>query len=137
MKKLLCSVSAITLISAAHEALAQGAAPSQSSNEVSEVIVTGTRQTGLRASDSPAPIEVVSSGALIRTGATDLAQSLTQNVPSLNINTTGGDIAALTIQAALRGLSPNDTLVLINGKRRHDTWRWTPAPPFRARRRWT
>ena len=121
MRKLLCSVSAITLMSAAHQAWAQGAAPSQSGNEVSEVIVTGTRQVGIKAADSAAPIEVVNAGTLQRTGATDLAQSLEQNVPSLNINTTGGDIAALTIQAALRGLSPNDTLVLVDGKRRHTT----------------
>jgi iron complex outermembrane receptor protein len=88
---------------------------------VQEVIVTGTRTTGVKAANSAAPIQVVGSAALTKTGATDLAIALTSAVPSLNINTTGGDMAALSIQAALRGLSPNDTLVLIDGKRRHDT----------------
>ncbi len=127
MRKLLCSVSTVALVSVAQLARAQDAPavsakpPGAPAAEVNEVIVTGTRQTGLRAADSAAPIEVVSTAALTRTGATDLALSLEQNVPSLSINTTGGDIAALTIQAALRGLSPNDTLVLVNGKRRNST----------------
>jgi iron complex outermembrane receptor protein len=88
---------------------------------VSEVIVTGTRQTGVTAADSAAPVQVVGSSALLKTGAVDLASSLETSVPSLNIDTNGGDMAALSIQAALRGLSPNDTLVLVNGKRRHTT----------------
>ena len=86
-----------------------------------EVIVTGTRTTGMKAADSPAPIEVVSAAALTQTGATDLSQVLETSVPSLNISTNGGDMAALSISAALRGLSPNDTLVLVDGKRRHTT----------------
>ena len=89
--------------------------------DVQEVVVTGTRTSGFKAVDSPAPIEVVGADALKRTGFTDLAQALATSVPSLNIQTNGGDIAALNIQAALRGLSPNDTLVLVNGKRRHTT----------------
>jgi iron complex outermembrane receptor protein len=87
----------------------------------SEVIVTGTRQQGVTAADSPAPVQVVGQSALVRTGAVDLPSALFTEVPSLNVNTTGGDMAALSIQAALRGLSPNDTLVLVDGKRRHDT----------------
>ena len=88
---------------------------------VSEVIVTGTRQTGVTAANSAAPVQVVGSTALLKTGAIDLASSLETSVPSLNIDTNGGDMAALSIQAALRGLNPNDTLVLVDGKRRHTT----------------
>ncbi len=125
MRKLLCGVSTLALISAAHGALAQDAntvAPaSPSNNEVSEVIVTGTRQTGVRAEDSAQPIQVVGQQALQHVGEPDLSQALQQNVPSFNVQQYGADSSALTIQAALRGLSPNDTLVLVNGKRRHDT----------------
>jgi len=92
-----------------------------SGTTVEEVIVTGTRTTGVKAANSAAPIQVVGATALTKTGATDLATALTSSVPSLNIDTTGGDMAALSIQAALRGLSPNDTLVLVDGKRRHGT----------------
>ena len=90
-------------------------------NAISEVIVTGTRQTGVRAADSSAPIEVVSAQQLKETGATDLASSLEVAVPSLNIQTNGADAEAVHTLANLRGLSPDDTLVLINGKRRHAT----------------
>jgi iron complex outermembrane receptor protein len=100
-------------------ATADASAPGSATT--TEVIVTGTRQTGIKAADSPAPVQVVGQTALTKTGATDLAISLSAAVPSLNVNTTGGDMAALSIQAALRGLSPNDTLVLVDGKRRHDT----------------
>ncbi len=53
------------------------------------------------------------------TGSADLRQQLGQSVPSFTAQQFGGDTANLTLSAALRGLSPNDTLVLINGKRRH------------------
>lgn len=101
---------------------AAGAAEAPESNDVLDiVIVTGTRAQGLRASDSAAPIQVVDSNALLRTGSPNVAQSLTQNVPAFTVQSYGGDTQALTLAAALRGLSPNDTLVLINGKRRHTT----------------
>ncbi len=96
-------------------------AADSSGTTVEEVIVTGTRTVGVKAANSAAPIQVVGATALTKTGATDLASALTSDVPSLNIQTTGGDIAALTIEANLRGLSPNDTLVLVNGKRLHNT----------------
>lgn len=98
-----------------------GTATAQDASTVSEVIITGTRITGMKAADSAAPVEVVGAPALKRTGPSDLASALASTVPSLNIQTTGGDMAALSIQAALRGLNPNDTLVLIDGKRRHTT----------------
>ncbi len=120
------SVSAIALLSCAVQARAQDtttSSPPASSgtNQVNEVIVTGTRQTGMRAEDSAQPIQVVGAQAFQHVGEPDLSQTLQQNVPSFNVEQYGADSAALTIQAALRGLSPNDTLVLVNGKRRHDT----------------
>lgn len=89
--------------------------------EVSEVIVTGTRVAGVKAEDSAAPVQVVGGPALKRVGQPDLIQALSQNLPSFNAEGYGADTAALTLSAALRGLNPNDTLVLVNGKRRHPT----------------
>ena len=120
MKSKLLGASMVVLATAL-AAPAAFAADTSSGTTVEEVIVTGTRTTGVKAANSAAPIQVVGAAALIKTGATDLAQALTSDVPSLNIQTTGGDIAALTIEANLRGLSPNDTLVLVNGKRLHNT----------------
>src|SRR5258706_13816007 len=89
--------------------------------KIDTVIVTGTRQTGLKAVDSPSPIQVLDIGALERTGQPDLIQAMAQNLPSFTAQAFGGDTANLTLSAKLRGLSPNHTLVLINGKRRHTT----------------
>jgi len=85
------------------------------------VIVTGTRVTGMTAADSAAPITVIGSDALSHVGQPNLIQALSQITPSFSAESLGGDTGALTLSARLRGLSPNDTLVLINGKRRHST----------------
>ena len=87
-----------------------------------EVIVTGTRQRDVKAIDSPAPVQVVAAESLQTTSSVpDLIQSIASLVPSLDTTRFGGDLSNLTLQAALRSLSPNDTLVLVNGKRRHTT----------------
>ena len=89
--------------------------------EPTDVIVTGTRAVGLHAEDSAAPILVVDADALSHTGQPNLIQSLAQIVPSFTAESFGGDTANLTLSARLRGLSPNQTLMLVNGKRRHGT----------------
>jgi len=90
-------------------------------SSVEEVIVTGTRTSGVKAIDSAAPIELVGAGALTKVGQPDLIDALSQNLPSFNAQGYGADTAALTLSAALRGLNPDDTLVLVDGKRRHPT----------------
>ena len=120
MRRLFAGVSALVL-SAAMAGGVQAADAEAETNDVEAVIVTGTRTTGLRAVDSPAPITVLDSTALQRVGQTDLVQAIAQNVPSFNAQAFGGDTANLTLSAKLRGLSPNHALVLINGKRRHGT----------------
>ena len=85
------------------------------------VIVTGTRVTGMTAADSAAPITVIGSDALSKVGQPNLIQALAQLTPSFSAESLGGDTAALTLSAKLRGISPNDTLVLVDGKRRHPT----------------
>lgn len=120
MKKLFVGVSALVL-GVAMAGAVQAAEAAADPAELDAVIVTGTRTTGLRAVDSPAPITVLDSSALQRVGQTDLIQAIAQNVPSFNAQAFGGDTANLTLSAKLRGLSPNHALVLINGKRRHGT----------------
>jgi len=95
--------------------------PAPDAASVEGVIVTGTRQTGIRAVDSPAPVQVIAEDALARTGQPDLRLALSNLVPSFTAQAFGGDAANLTLSARLRGLSANHTLVLINGKRRHGT----------------
>jgi iron complex outermembrane recepter protein len=101
-------------------AAADPAAPAADAT-ATDIIVTGTRTTGTRAADSAAPIQIVGPTSFQSVGQQDLTQVLAQSLPSLNFQAFGGDTANLTLSAALRGLSPNDTLVLVNGKRRHFT----------------
>jgi iron complex outermembrane receptor protein len=93
------------------------------STTLGEVIVTGTRVQGLKAEDSLAPVQIIGSDALNKVGEFDLSEGLLQTVPSFNFGAgaSNGDLGALFSYARLRGLSPNDTLVLIDGKRRHGT----------------
>jgi iron complex outermembrane receptor protein len=116
MKALFLGVSTLALSLAAGAAFAQTQA-----DTTNEVIVTGTRTSGLKAADSSAPIEIVGNQALQRTGAVSLSDTLLTAVPSLNVDHNAGDAAAVLSIAALRGVSPNDTLVLVDGKRRHST----------------
>ncbi len=98
---------------------AADAAPTEA--PATDIIVTGTRTTGTRAADSAAPIQIVGASTIQSVGQQSLTQVLAQSLPSLNFQGFGGDTANLTLSVALRGLSPNHTLVLVNGKRRHTT----------------
>jgi iron complex outermembrane receptor protein len=85
-----------------------------------EIIVTGTRSAGRAAIESSAPVDVVSNAAIEGTGYPDLSRALNFLQPSVNFAraaTTAS--AANTRPITLRGLSPDQTLVLVNGKRRH------------------
>ena len=118
MNKTMCKLS---LMAVALQSALAGAQSAPAPEKIDAVIVTGTRTTGLKAVDSPSPIQVLDLAALERTGQPDLIQALAQNLPSFTAQAIGGDTANLTLSARLRGLSPNHALVLINGKRRHTT----------------
>lgn len=112
---------AIASISFGSAAWAQAAEDGSEADSGSDIIVTGTRTTGLTLAESPTPIKVLGEEALGHVGQPNLNQVLTQLVPSFTAQAFGGDTANLTLSARLRGLSPNHTLVLVNGKRRHGT----------------
>lgn len=89
---------------------------------VDEVVVTGTRAAGRTALTSSSPVDVVTSQAIAATGYPDLASALETAEPSLNFphaQTTPS--SANTRPITLRGLSPDEVLVLVDGKRWHDT----------------
>jgi iron complex outermembrane receptor protein len=123
-----CTVAITTGILGSAPELSQAANPADANqrmdeSQLAEVVVTGTRRTGLTAADSPAPIQVLGASALTQAGAPDLMQSMVQNVPSLTTDegAFAVDTGELTYSVKLRGLSPNHVLVLVNGKRRHTT----------------
>lgn len=84
------------------------------------IIVTGTRRTDRTVADSPVPIDVISGDEMTKTGLTETNKILNQLVPSFNFPQPSiADGTDVLRPATLRGLSPDQTLVLINGKRRH------------------
>lgn len=86
----------------------------------SEIVVTGTRASGRMVAESATPIQLVNSDAIAKVGQPNLNQALTQLVPSFTAQTQGTDMASFSLSARLRGVSPNHTLVMVNGKRRHN-----------------
>ena len=115
------AVAAIHPASAQERPPASPGQPTEEQQVPDEVIVTGTRASGITAAESATPIKVLGAETLSHVGQPNLNQVLTQLVPSFTAQAFGGDTANLTLSARLRGLSPNHTLVLINGKRRHGT----------------
>ena len=107
------------LAAAAADAPAPTPGSTSGTTDDGEIIVTGTRAGGITAAESAAPIRVLDTETLQHVGQPNLNQVLTQLVPSFTAESFGGDTANLTLQARLRGLSPNQTLVLVDGKRRH------------------
>lgn len=86
----------------------------------STIIVTGTRRTDRTVEDSSVPIDVIGGEALVNTGLTETNKILNQLVPSFNFPQPSiADGTDVLRPATLRGLSPDQTLVLVNGKRRH------------------
>ncbi|MFZ6872030.1 TonB-dependent receptor plug domain-containing protein [Undibacterium sp. Di27W] len=84
------------------------------------VIVTGTRSIKRTVSDSEAPVDILTSKDLQSTGSGELAAVLSRLLPSLNFPRPAvADGTSASRPAQLRGLSPDQTLVLVNGKRWH------------------
>ena len=88
--------------------------------ELEEVIITGTRVADRSAADSPVPVDVISGSEFRDVASTDVQDMLRTSVPSFDVNTQPiSDAATISRPANVRGLSPDNVLVLVNGKRRH------------------
>jgi iron complex outermembrane receptor protein len=84
------------------------------------VIVTGTRVADRSALDTAVPVDVVSSEQLRNIGVSEVSQALSVALPSYNFPRPGLADGTDTVRpATLRGLAPDQVLVLVNGKRRH------------------
>ncbi|MDH3768676.1 MAG: TonB-dependent receptor, partial [Gammaproteobacteria bacterium] len=114
-------IAAVAAILALPVALTQQAfAQDDAADSLEEVITVGTRREARSADDTPAPVDVIGADELLNQGDTDLSNILRTSVPSYNVNTQPiSDAATIVRPANLRGLAPDSTLVLVNGKRRH------------------
>ena len=86
-----------------------------------EFVVVGSR-TVRTAIETPAPVDVISELEIRQSGQTEINQTLRQLAPSFNAShQTISDGTDHINPASLRGLGPDQVLVLINGKRRHSS----------------
>ncbi len=88
-----------------------------------DVVVIGSRGVGRAKTETAVPVDVIKINQTgMPTGRMDLTSVLNMAAPSFNYNKqTGSDGADHIDLGTLRGLGPDQTLVLINGKRRHQT----------------
>ncbi len=88
---------------------------------IEEIVTTGSRSAKPRsAGDSPVPVDVINADDFTAMGNTaDLTDNIKALVPSYTATPATGDGSAFVRPTSLRGTAPDQTLVLINGKRRH------------------
>lgn len=87
---------------------------------IEEIITTGTRRADRSAADSPVPIDIISGAEFSQNASADVQDLLRTAVPSFDVNTQPiSDAATISRPANVRGLSPDNVLILVNGKRRH------------------
>ncbi|REL28201.1 TonB-dependent receptor [Thalassotalea euphylliae] len=117
------SLVAVALAAAgAVSSIATNVAVAETANEqeIEKISIIGSRRLGRSIEDSPVPIDILDADTLAGTGLTETNQLLNSLLPSFNFPqpslTDGTDHVR---PAQLRGLAPDHTLVLINGKRRH------------------
>ncbi|MFU8785421.1 TonB-dependent receptor plug domain-containing protein [Aliidiomarina sp.] len=114
----------IAAVLAPHALVAQEASSTSNQQETSErverIVVTGTRVAGRSAEESTAAVDIVRGEDMARAGITELNQALSVALPSFNFPRPGLADGTDTVRpASLRGLAPDQTLVLVNSKRRH------------------
>ena len=102
------------------EAADEAQAASVSGGEIEEVVVVGSRRRDRSAADSPVPVDVIGGDEFSAQGDSNMDSLIASLVPSYNVSQEPiSDAATFIRPATLRGLAPDATLVLVNGKRRH------------------
>ncbi|MES2161088.1 MAG: TonB-dependent receptor [Pseudomonadota bacterium] len=119
----LLSLYGAAALSLAPSAFAQTAQEAKPDTPMQSVSVVGSRRATTSSTDTVVPVDIIPmSKSTEQGGQFDLAQTLTYISPSFNsTRQSGSDGADLVDSAALRGLGSDQTLVLVNGKRRHTT----------------
>ncbi|WP_435277152.1 TonB-dependent receptor plug domain-containing protein [Psychrobium sp. nBUS_13] len=98
------------------------AAEKEATKDVEKIIVTGSRRNDRTVSESSVPVDIINIEDMVTTGQMEVSQVLTTLIPSFNYpNPSIADGTDHARPAVLRGLAPDHTLVLINGKRRHSS----------------
>ena len=109
----------VSLSASAAEAAEAGVAQA-AIGEIEEIVVVGSRRRDRSAADSPVPVDVIGGDEFEAQGGSNMDDLIASLVPSYNVSQEPiSDAATFIRPATLRGLAPDATLVLVNGKRRH------------------
>ncbi len=122
-KELAALLSLACLTAGMPVAWADDAGAGQDVADLDTVVVLGSRSGYATDLESSAPVQIVRGQTLRETGSTTLSEALQKTIPSFNFPTSvpSSNAASFVKGVALRGLAADQTLVLINGKRRHAT----------------
>jgi iron complex outermembrane receptor protein len=114
------AAAALSLLAISLHAHAENTEPDKT---LSTVVVTGNRGNQPRTiTDSPSPIDVISAEQLQASGKVGLKELLSRLLPSFNLPAINGGGTSWSVRGVtMRGLSGDQVLVLVNGKRRHNT----------------
>jgi len=95
-------------------------AATNATQDIETINILGSRVSSRTSTESTSPVDIIASNTLTKGGFTELGQSLQATAPSFNFSRTQvSDGSDLFRPATLRGMQPDQTLVLVNGKRRH------------------
>ncbi len=92
----------------------------QADEMVEEIVTIGSRRPQRSNTDSSVPVDVISGDEFVNMGFADMDDMLKTAIPSYNVARNEiSDAATIVRPANLRGLPPDNVLILVNGKRRH------------------
>ena len=110
----------VCLLAPGVSAQESGVDSTASPTTLEEVVIVGTRIGGRSITDSPVPVDLITSKDMLRTGQLEVGRAIQRLIPSFNFSSsTISDGTDAVRPATLRGLGPDQVLVLVNGKRRH------------------
>jgi len=116
----LIGISSLAMAMASGNAFAQTSSEDTAESDDDIITVIGSRGKPRSVTDSPVAIDSLGADELAATGATETGRILQELIPSFNFSSSSvSDGTDSLLPATLRGLGPDQTLVLVNGKRRH------------------
>ncbi len=123
ISKLAKSIRFIACASAAASVVSVSSVSAQEAGaeeSVEKIAIVGSRAAPRSVGDSAVPIDIISADEFKAQGSTDITTMMQSAIPSFNVNDQPiNDASTLVRPANLRGLAPDHTLILVNGKRRH------------------
>ncbi len=119
-RKLLLNALIICVLAPGVSAQEQEANSTDEPTKLEEVVIVGSRIQGRSITDSPVPVDLIKQEDMRKTGQLEVGRAIQRLIPSFNLSSsTISDGTDSVRPATLRGMGPDQVLVLLNGKRRH------------------